>query len=80
MNFGAEARSFLDQDRTILFRLLAPALWSPATLDPLSLRFVDVMCRNPAFVIRFGARGNRGSISTHHRNLVCGINFLRLAR
>ena len=80
MNFGAEARSLFGQDRNILFRLLAPALWSPATLDSLSLRFVDMMRRNPAFVIRFGARGDRGSISPHNRNLVCGIDFLRLAR
>lgn len=73
-------RSSLSQDRIILLRLLAPALGSSATLDSLSLRSVDMMCRNPAFIVRFGARGNGGSISPHNRNLVCGINFLRLAR
>ncbi len=72
----AEPNSSPGQDRIILFRLLALALGSPATLDSLSLRLVDVMCRDPAFIIRFRARGNRRTIGSHNRNLIRGINFL----
>ena len=72
--------SLIGQDRIILFRLLAPALGSPATLDPLSLRLVDVVRRDPAFIIRFRARGNRRSIGSHNRNLIRRIDFLRPAR
>ena len=35
---------------------------------------------DPAFVISFGARGNRRSISTNNRNLISRVDFLRLAR
>lgn len=77
---GRTLRSLLGQHRTNLFRLLAPALGSPATLDSLSLRLVDVVRGDPAFIIRFGARGDSRSVGSHNRNLVRGINFLRLAR
>ncbi len=76
----ADSWSLLGPYTTILFRLLALALGSPATLDSLSLRSVDVVRRNPAFIIRFRTRGNGRSISSHNRDLVGGIDFLRLAR
>ena len=77
---GQTFRSLLGQPRTILFRLLVPALGSPATFDSLSLRFVDVVRRDPAFIISFRARGYRRTVGSYNRNLVRGINFLRLAR
>lgn len=76
----AQSKSLLGQDRAILFRLLAPALGSSATLDSLSLRPVDVVRRNPAFVVRLRTRSDRRSIGSNHRNLIGGIDFLRLAR
>lgn len=76
----ANLQSSLGQDWIILFRLLAPAFRSPTTLDSLGLRLVDVVRRDPAFIIRFRARGNRRPIGSHNRNLVRGVNFLRLTR
>lgn len=77
---GAGFKSLPGPPKTTLLRLLTLAFRSPATLDSLSLRLVDVVCRNPAFIIRFGARGNSRPIGSYNRNLVCGINLLRLAR
>lgn len=75
-----DSRSLLGQDRTILFRLLAPALGSPASLDSMSLGPIDMVRRNPAFIIRFRARGDRRSIGSQDGDLVRGVDFLRLAR
>ena len=77
---GADSSSSLELGRKCLFRLLGPALGSPAALDSLSLGFVDVQCRNPRFVISFHTRGHRRSIGSHDGNLVSGVDFLRLAR
>ena len=38
-----------------LFRLLAFAFGSSSAFDPLGLRSVDVVSRNPAFIVRLGA-------------------------
>lgn len=77
---AGDSKSFLGQDRTILLRLLAPAFGSPATLDSLGLRLVDVVRRNPTFIISFRARGNCRSIGSHDGDLISGVDFLRLAR
>ena len=73
---GADSKLMLCPQRNILFRLLALALGSPAAFDSLSLRPVNVMRRNPAFIVRFRARGHGRSISSNHRDLVRGIDFL----
>ena len=73
---GTGSRSLLGQHKTILLGLLALALGPPTTLDSLGLRFVDVVRRNPAFIICFRARGNSRSIGSNNRDLVGGIDFL----
>ena len=67
--FGADGGIYL-------FRLLAFALGSCSTLDPLSLWSVDVMSRNPALIICFGARGHRRSIRSKDGDLIGWINLL----
>lgn len=77
---GADSSSSLELGRKSLFRLLGPALGSPAALGSLSLRLIKMMCRDPALIIRCRARGHRRSIGSHDGNLVSGVDFLRLAR
>ena len=63
---------------TNLLRLLALALWSSSTLHPLSLGPVDMMRRNPTFVVRFRARSHSRPIGSDDRNLIRGVNLLGL--
>lgn len=82
--FGDENRRHelydFNSSRKLLLRLLAPALWPCTALDPLCLRPVDVMCRDPAFIISRCFRSHRWSVGSNYRDLITRINLLRLSR
>ena len=58
--------------------LRSPTL-RPSTSHPLGLRPLQVLCRNPALVIRFGAARDSGAVSAHNSSLIGRIDLLRLA-
>lgn len=67
------------QRQKSLLGLLAPALGPPSALHPLSLRPVDVMRGDPAFIIGHSARSNSRPISAENRDLVGWVDLLGLA-